>query len=324
MRIFLPSFFCLCFLSTQLTAQQLPLFTQYRENYGIINPAALSSDFHVYAYNLNVGVSYRDQWTGLSGLSTPKTLTARAEMIFPYSGFFTGAYVINDVAGPTSFTGAYVRGGYVLSDDIEYRGLVLGFNLGYVQHQIEITSEALEQFPGLPLGEFQSGLPDIGFGLYFYQSLGGRNSFGDFLYAGVSAPQTFGLDLTYRDLGEDFSIIRVQHYYALLGYYYFINDDSFLEPSLWVRYVDGAPISVDLNLRFQLSKDLWIGGGYSTNENAHIDAGVLIGQNIGMDNANIKLGYGFDMLFNNLYGGRFRNSHELNLTITLDTVGGRR
>ncbi|MFT5165953.1 MAG: hypothetical protein ACI8P3_001184, partial [Saprospiraceae bacterium] len=42
-------------------AQQLPLFTQYREQAGIINPAAVHSDYFIYEHNVAFGGSYRKQ-----------------------------------------------------------------------------------------------------------------------------------------------------------------------------------------------------------------------------------------------------------------------
>jgi len=61
-------------------AQQLPLFTQYRENIGIINPAAFNQDFLIYENNLSFGASYRRQWVGLE--SGPQTQTIRGEYLF--------------------------------------------------------------------------------------------------------------------------------------------------------------------------------------------------------------------------------------------------
>ncbi|MEO0044715.1 MAG: hypothetical protein RL329_4164, partial [Bacteroidota bacterium] len=42
--------------------QQIPLFTQYRALAGVINPAAISSDFFTKQHNVSFGVSYRRQW----------------------------------------------------------------------------------------------------------------------------------------------------------------------------------------------------------------------------------------------------------------------
>lgn len=312
------------FAVEQLAAQQLPLFTQYRENHSVINPAILNSDFHVYEYNLSAGVSYRTQWTGLQGLTGPQTLTGRFEWIFPDNHAYWGAYIINDRIGPTSMTGGYVRGGYIISPDPSYAGLVFGLSAGYVQHRIKLTEEAQNLFPEVSQGSLTTSIPDFGFGVYYYQSLGGRGFSGDVFYAGLSSPQTFGLDLTYKELGEEASFRRIQHFYGVLGYYKFLNEDSFLEPSMWVRYVPGAPVSVDLNLRFQLSQNLWIGTGGSSNGTAHMEFGVLIGENVGFYDNNFKIGYGIDMPFNKEYGGRFKNSHEINITYTLDTGGFRR
>ena len=62
-----------------VSAQQLPLFTQYRENATIINPAAMESDFFAYGNNVTLGASYRAQWVGLSG--APRTQTIHTGLL---------------------------------------------------------------------------------------------------------------------------------------------------------------------------------------------------------------------------------------------------
>jgi len=52
------------FQSLITQAQQLPIFTQYRENHGYINPASISSDYMTYYHNLYFGAPYRLQWAG--------------------------------------------------------------------------------------------------------------------------------------------------------------------------------------------------------------------------------------------------------------------
>ncbi|MEO0732690.1 MAG: type IX secretion system membrane protein PorP/SprF, partial [Bacteroidota bacterium] len=70
--------------TADLCAQQLSLFTKYRENATILNPAALESDFLTNGYNISFGANYRRQWAGLD--NTPETQTIRASYINPSRG----------------------------------------------------------------------------------------------------------------------------------------------------------------------------------------------------------------------------------------------
>ena len=76
-------FVLVCFLLSysQVSAQELPLFTQYREFQSFLNPAAVPFDNLAQPYQAlrTVGVSYRNQWVGFNG--GPVTFTARYEHI---------------------------------------------------------------------------------------------------------------------------------------------------------------------------------------------------------------------------------------------------
>ena len=305
--LLLPVVLVLATLSLQ--AQQLSLFTQYRENAGVINPAAVESDFLAFGQNLNFGASYRAQWVGLD--NAPTTQTVRFSYLnTEYSGvsFMAGGHLFNDQTGPTGFTGFYGRIAGVLSQDPEFGGFVVGLSAGAVQYRVN-SSEIFLREDGDVVGmQNQSQMyPDVGVGVYYYQNVGRDNYF----YTGVSVPQVAGLDLTFRNDAGEFFTQRVQHFYGLLGFYKFFDNDSFLEPSLWIKYTQNAPANVDVNLRYQLPNSLWIGTGVSTAKTFHIDAGVLLGAN-SFDNI-IRIGYGFDYSFTS-FGPTAGSTHELNLS----------
>jgi type IX secretion system PorP/SprF family membrane protein len=294
-------------------AQQLSLFTQYRENATLVNPAAIEGDYFAYGQNLTFGVSYRTQWVGLT--NGPRTQTLRGSYLnTEYSGvtLLAGGHLINDQTGPTGFTGVYGRIGGVVSGDPEYSGLSIALSAGLVQYRVDASDIRLRD-PNDVIGEQDQAqlFPDVGLGLYYYQMVGD----GDFFYTGVSVPQVIGLDLTFQDENGEFFTKRVQHFYGLLGFYKFFSDDSFLEPSVWVKYAPNAPINADINLRYQMPSSFWIGTGVSTGGNFHMDAGVIIGQNT-FDNT-IRIGYGFDYSFSS-FGPTAGSTHEINLTFSFE------
>ncbi len=302
-----------------LGAQQLSLFTQYRENATLINPAAMESDFLAFGNNLTIGLNYRKQWAGLSG--SPETQSLRLSYINKnWSGatLTAGGYLLNDVTGPTGFTGVYGRLGAVIGPDPEFSGLSIALTGGMVQYRVKANEIRLREEGDVVGMTNQNQLfPDVGVGLYFYNTIDNGGGFdGDMFYAGVSVPQILGLDLTFTDEDGEFYMQRARHFYGMLGLYKFFSDDNFLEPSLWVKYVPGAPVNLDFNLRYQLPSAIWIGSGVSTGGNFHFEAGFNLGDNVGLYN-NIKVGYGFDYSFSS-FGPSVGSTHELQVAFSFD------
>jgi type IX secretion system PorP/SprF family membrane protein len=307
--------FYLLLAATGLTAQQLSLFTQYRENTTLINPAAVESDFLAYGQNISFGASYRAQWVGLD--NAPTTQTVRGTYLATgMSGVAlqAGGHIINDQTGPTGFTGFYGRIAGIVTDDPEYGGFSVGLSAGFVQYRVRASELDLRDEGDLIGSVDQSQMnPDVGVGVFFYKAIGGR-FVDNYIYGGISVPQVLGLDLTFKDDQNDFTTQRVRHYYGLLGFYKFFDNGSFLEPSVWVKYVENAPTNVDVNLRYQLPVALWIGAGGSTAGTVHLETGFVLGENVGFDNF-VRLGYGYDYSFSS-FGPSAGSTHELNVAFS--------
>ncbi|MDN3636231.1 PorP/SprF family type IX secretion system membrane protein [Neolewinella lacunae] len=296
-----------------LFAQQLSLFTQYRENATIINPAAMESDFLTFGYNMSFGANYRRQWAGQQ--NTPETQSIRFSYINSQASGVAltgGGYLMNDQTGPTGFTGAYGRVGAVISRDPEEGGISVGLSAGYVGYSVRV-SELVFQQNGEPLSgtDIGQGHPDIGLGVYAYRYASDYSMF----YGGISVPQLLGLDLTFQNENGQFNIQRLRHFYGMAGWYLFTGSDSFLELSSWVKYVEGAPLNADISLRYQLPSAPYMGAGISTAGNFHFEAGLNIGQSYNSD-TNFRIGYGFDYSFSS-FGPSVGGTHELQVAVAL-------
>ena len=300
----------LLLLGKAVSAQQLPLFTQYTELQTYLNPAAIPVDYLQYNMNQVAGLTYRLQWLGIDG--APKTGLFRYERVREDKNLSTfGGSMFTDKVGANNLIGIYGRYSYQIrpsGDD----NLLLGLGLtgGLVQYRLD--GEALEFEPDDILkgnGE-TSLLPDFGMGvnLTFYPESGTK------WYAGVSLPQTFGLSANFETAAnEEISIKRVAHLYANGGAIFAVGQQGFLEPSVWVKYAKNAPVQVDFNLRQKFVNNFWMGLGYSTSRNLHLEMGMIMSQLLHLEDAVLRIGYGFDYNISP-YGNVLGTTHELNVS----------
>ena len=276
----------------------------------------MEADFLAWGQNLTFGANYRSQWSQITG--GPNTQSLRMSYVQKGGGasLMAGGYLLNDQTGPTGYTGLYGRIGAVISGDPEYSGLAVALSAGVVQFRVDADEIVLrDQGDIVGMSSQTEIFPDVGVGVYFYNMLSGGMD-GDMFYAGVSVPQVAGLDLTFKDENGEYSIQRVQHFYGMLGLYHFFRNDGYLHPSLWIKYVNGAPLNADFNLIYQTPASIWIGAGASTAGNFHFEAGFNLGENIGLYN-NVKIGYGYDYSFST-FGPSVGDTHELQVSFSFD------
>jgi type IX secretion system PorP/SprF family membrane protein len=304
-----------------LQAQQLTLFTQYRDNASILNPASVESDFFAFEQNISFGASYRAQWVGLQ--NGPRTQTLRGSYMHTNGNsavtFMGGGFIMNDQTGPTGFTGLYGRVAGIISPDPYEGGFVIGLSAGAVNFRIDASEIRLREEGDILGSSDQSQIfPDVGVGLYYYKAVGRQD---DYFYTGISVPQVFGLDLTFKDEADEYVTTRIQHYYGMVGYIkkfrdHYNNDFNsahFLEPSIWLKYTENAPTNVDFNLRYYMPINVWIGAGASTGGNFHAETGV----NLSRDYDRVfRVGYGYDYSFST-FGPTAGATHEINLVLSL-------
>lgn len=301
-------------------AQQLPLYSQFRNAEGLINPASVNSDFFLSEYNVNFAASYRAQW--INQEETPRTLFLSGEYISTFGGNFellSGIQFLQDQTGPFSLNGVYGRIGSLLTEDPYWGAFGIGLSFGLINYRVSANRIVWKDIddPQIPLNNLQFNRPDIGMGLYYYKRLGGRFLYQDNIYAGISVPQLLGSTYTIEDGSNEVPITRPNHFYATAGWYHFLNEQAFLELSTWMRYVEGAPFNVTLNARFQLGRTVWFGGGVNINGLISLETGINVPGLLGKD-TNFRLGYAFD--YNtSAFDLPLGTSHELTFAIQFDT-----
>jgi type IX secretion system PorP/SprF family membrane protein len=307
--------FCQCV--THLFGQQLPIFTQYRDHYGIINPAMINSDYFTLDYNFAVGASSRIQWANSE--FTPHTETIHAEY-YNNNGFIFGGHLINDRTGHTSLTSLGGRVGFIVAaDDRKNWGFAGALSSSVVQYRISADGAQFGKNNDPILGfHDQKVYPDVGAGLFGY--FRGLKE-GDMFYIGASIPQLLSTKIAFDNNKSKVELERVQHFYGVLGMYKSIDDTQSFELSTWAKSVKGSPINITTNFRLLNKKLFWVGLGLSTNRIFHVEGGIMIGEKFNWSK-NYRIGYSYDASFNTTRS-YFGGAHEISIIMALDTRGDR-
>jgi type IX secretion system PorP/SprF family membrane protein len=303
-----------------VNAQQLPYYTQFRNYQSLINPASVNSEFFLYEYNVSVQANYRAQW--IAQEETPRTMQFSGEYISDFGGAFeliAGAALLQDRTGPQSLTGTYARIGSIFAKDPYQGAFSIGFSFGAVQYRVSADRLVWKDpdDPNIPENNISVSRPDIGVGLFYYRRLKNGLFTEDNIYFGLSVPQILGTEPIVQTPDNTVSLSRVPHFFGTAGWYHFINEDAFFEVSGWLKYVDGAPLNLDLMGRFQPTRTFWVGGGFNLNGIVHLEAGLNVPGFV-LNDANLRIGYAFDYNIS-AFNIPFGTSHEITLAYMFDT-----
>jgi type IX secretion system PorP/SprF family membrane protein len=307
------TYVCICFIPIMSKAQQLPLLSYYREHHALLNPATLYYENYTSSNRpeFSVGASYRQQWLGVN--DAPQTMTVRFEHILSDQNMVYGASFLRDAIGVTDLTGGYTRYAYQLKNDNNF--ISAGLSFGFFQYRYKPWEGKIKQPNDIVAGTpYSEGVFDVSLGIFGNLELREET---DMLYMGASIPQVYALNFANN---SDNPIARYKHYYFLIGYYHFFEKDpdfvSFIEPSLWVRYVPNIPIQLDANMRVNI-RQFWFGGGMAMSpigdfqfDVIHTEAGIRLP--LGSNGNTLKIGYGFDITTNKA-SVRLGATHEINL-----------
>lgn len=292
----------------------MPNLGLYREYQSFLNPAAIPHDYLREDMNAHIGLSYRSQWTRF-GEGAPVTGIFQGTFIGDQSStkLILGGNLIYDKTGPINFVGVNGKFGVMFSDDPLYGGFSAALTLGYKQQGFQtrnIKAQNVSEILGA-VDVFKSATPDIGVGLFYHSRLQNEDNF----YTGVSMPQLFSVNGLGGSNKADLK--SIPHFYGLFGYIKYLNDFSFIETNVWGRYVQNTPIHIDLNLKYQLDQTLWLGIGGSSSKVIHLEAGVVLYSNIGLQTP-IRVGYSFEDGFNEI-ANPFGKTHEISISYAWDT-----
>lgn len=313
MKAFFATFCTALALYTALPAQQTPLFSLYRDQWGVLNPAALSNNYLLNNRTMSLSGAWHVQWWGLP--QSPRTQTLAWEMVEEQRNSVFGAHIMNDQTGAIGQTGAYGRYAYriKMGGRRTSQSLLIGLNAGIVQYRANLNEIDFPDPATAPTESARSIRPDLGVGVFYHYS--------DRYYAGISVPQAFGFRSSFPDAESTFSIRRVPHLYGVAGGYWSTpwlgNETSFVEPSVWIKYVPNNPLNIDLNLRAQVSELVWVGTGANLGFGVlptialHFETGLFFSEQVQLLNSQCKIGFAFDLPVTQSVSRAFGSSAEV-------------
>jgi len=283
--------FVLVCLANTVSAQQIPLTSQYMFNDYLLNPAVAGSTDY-----LSASLSARSQWTGLEGAPNTQFFSLHTKF---GEKMGVGTYVYNDETGPISERGIQLSYAYHLKVGDKSK---LSFSLAGMMffHDVNEAYFRAEEGDDQALSSLKINAfsPDINFGMLYYT---------DKLKLGLSAPQLLQNNI-YGTTGGDNLSDLARHYYFFGEYKFEVSDKLDVIPSTLVKYVQGAPFQFDFNTRALYVEKYWLGVSYRYNN--------AIVAMAGLNYKNFSFGYAYDYALTDIkdYSS---GGHEIFLSLKL-------
>jgi len=257
-----------------LKAQQLPQYTQYMINDYAINPAVAGTKEYAEAKSGN-----RYQWVGIT--DAPRTYILSVNGPYKSKNVGLGGSVFTDITGPTRRTGLSLSYAYRIKIT-EGMKLSMALSAGLLQYAVDGSKiTLLEQGDNALTNNLESVIvPDFGFGCYLYTSK---------YYFGFSAPQLIASKIKVFDYTRAALSTLATHFYAMGGYKYNVDDNFKVEPSFLIKFVNPAPIKLDVGVRVIYQDKIWLGGYFRT----HDAYSAMIGYDY---QQNLTFAYSYDFI----------------------------
>ncbi len=251
------------------TAQQTPVFSEYNYNPFLINAAYAGVSNGAEATLSNSG--FNNEFEG-----TPRNLAFTFNTRINEGKVGLGAGIINDEIGVTSATQVFASYAYkiYLNDNVHpywkvYDRSFLSFGLtaGALLYNEELLQLGIQNDPNFA-ENINATLPAAGVGILF-----GHANF----FAGVSMPNVLGDTFANQD-----NLNLTRPLYAYTGYHFATSKydpNLILKPSFLLKYENGAPLQVDVNLSLNYRNAFEVGAGYRTSSSFNVVAGFYLFKN---------------------------------------------
>ncbi len=223
-----------CFLSAQQESQ----FTQFYYNKMHLNPGYAGTRGLA-----SVTALYRNQWLGFEGAPISKVITFDTPMAGGRAGL--GANLSQHTVGIfNNFYGTLAYNYNIpIQEDVNFRiglqGVVRYFTIDFSDPTV-VTQLPIAQDNSLRPGEENQTKGDVGIGAYLDVK--------DF-YIGISVPHLLKNEITFNNDPVITEVAtELPHIYGMAGALIPFSEKFAIRPSVLVKYVNNAPLDMDINL----------------------------------------------------------------------------
>jgi type IX secretion system PorP/SprF family membrane protein len=239
----------LFFTTSIVMAQQESVFTFYKSQMNLVNPAYVGINNETLWTS-----SIRNQWSGIEDAPETQTLSYSTSL---GKNMGIGASVINDRTFIEKETFVGVDFSYKIQMNTT-TDLYLGIKAGGNFYDVNTTGlESYNIESDQALSSINTFNPNFGIGAVLKE---------DKWYVSLSIPRLFNTNKAKNQSGIAMSATDRPHVYLSGGYDFVLDPTFVLKPSVMMRYVNGAPVSLDLTTMLQIDTNFEIGGMYRTDK----------------------------------------------------------
>jgi type IX secretion system PorP/SprF family membrane protein len=264
----------LLLVSSIAVAQQESVYTFYRQHMNLVNPAYVGMDSVTIATS-----TLRKQWTGIANAPETQAVSFGTSMGKKVG---LGMTVISDKTFIEKQTYFSLDFSYRLkmSETAEvYFGIKAGGN-SYNVNTSGLETYNVQADPAL--ASISTFNPNVGVGAVYKEGA---------MYISLSIPRLLNSKRAKNDAGYASVATDSPHIYLSGGYDIPLQGEFstlVLKPSAMLRYVSGAPVSVDLTTMLQIDKTFELGAMYRTDKAYAAMATVVISKRL-------LFGYAYEM-----------------------------
>ncbi len=269
-------------------AQQDPMYTQYMNNILSVNPA-----YAGVGEMLNMMVVSRNQWVAFDGAPVTQSFVIHSPITKYRMG--VGLSLLKDKIGVISQTGAYIDYSYRIPfGEKSFLSLGLKGGVNFYEAGLSELSTIDSNDPIFATDVTRNFLPNVGIGLFL-------NS--ERFFTGLSIPKMIRNEINKNEYSSEYISKEQIHLFFMAGYVFDINRIIKFKPYFLTKYVQNAPLSVDLSAQLLFFDRLWVGAMYRI--------GDAVGGLVQIQLSNqLRVGYSYDVTASEL--NTFNNgTHEV-------------
>lgn len=227
-------------------AQQGVQYTAFMFNKLAFNPAYAGS--HECPC---VSAIHRSQWIAFPGAPNSQSANFHRPFLNNRVGF--GLNLQRDQIGPTNSYWANMS--YAYRVPLKKGKLSIGLSASMRSYNVDFTESTAINPNDVAVmnGNYNKILPNLGAGIYYLH---------DKFYAGLSVPYVVKNDLSFSQIvgNSDFAI-EEPHYYGMFGLK-LGNEKIAVKPAAMIKYVNDAPLDLDLHASVIFYNTVGVGGTY--------------------------------------------------------------